>query len=88
MRILMLSWEYPPYIVGGLGRHVAEIVPALVQAGIEVHLVTPRWAGDETQEESAGLTVYRVEPPSTSAPDFYTKAWQTNFRLEEEAARI
>jgi glycogen(starch) synthase len=88
MRILMLSWEYPPYIVGGLGRHVAEIVPALVQAGIEVHLVTPRWGGGEPQEESAGLTVYRVEPPSTSAPDFYTKAWQTNVRLEEEAARI
>ena len=57
MRVLMLSWEYPPYIVGGLGRHVAEIAPALVQAGIEVHLVTPRWAGGAPQEESTGLTV-------------------------------
>ena len=29
MRILILSWEYPPYVVGGMGKHVAEIVPEL-----------------------------------------------------------
>ena len=22
VRVLMLSWEYPPLLVGGLGRHV------------------------------------------------------------------
>jgi glycosyltransferase involved in cell wall biosynthesis len=88
MRVLMLSWEYPPYVVGGLGRHVGEIAPALVQAGVEVHLVTPRWAGGDPQEDNPGLAVYRVEPPGTPAPDFYTKAWQTNVRLEQEAARI
>jgi len=27
----MISWEYPPYVVGGLGKHVAELVPALSQ---------------------------------------------------------
>ena len=88
MRVLMLSWEYSPYIVGGLGRHVAEITPALAEAGVEVHLVTPRWAGGDSLEESPGLTVYRVDPPATPAADFYTKAWQTNVKLEEEAARI
>ena len=41
MRVLMLSWEYPPHIEGGLGRHVAELAPALVQQGVEVHIVTP-----------------------------------------------
>jgi glycosyltransferase involved in cell wall biosynthesis len=41
MQILMLSWEYPPYIEGGLGRHVAELAPNLVQQGLTVHLVTP-----------------------------------------------
>ncbi len=28
MRVLMLSWEYPPVIVGGLGRHVHALAPA------------------------------------------------------------
>lgn len=50
MRILMLSWEYPPHIVGGLGAHVAALVPALARAGVEVHLVTPRWAGGKAHE--------------------------------------
>ncbi len=50
MRILMLSWEYPPHIVGGLGAHVAELVPALARAGVEIHLVTPRWKGGELKE--------------------------------------
>lgn len=37
----MLSWEYPPDIAGGLGRHVAELAPALVQQGMQVDVVTP-----------------------------------------------
>lgn len=53
MRILMLSWEYPPHIVGGLGSHVAALVPALARAGVQVHVVTPRWAGGESEEAVA-----------------------------------
>lgn len=41
MRVLMISWEYPPSIEGGLGRHVAELGPALAQQGVELHIVTP-----------------------------------------------
>ena len=31
MRVLMFSWEFPPHVVGGLGKHVAELAPALHQ---------------------------------------------------------
>ncbi len=41
MKILMISWEYPPQIDGGLGRHVAELAPALIQQGVELHIITP-----------------------------------------------
>ncbi len=51
MRILMLSWEYPPHIVGGLGAHVGALVPALARAGAQVHVVTPRWAGGPPEEK-------------------------------------
>jgi glycogen synthase len=40
MRILLLSWEYPPHVVGGLGRHVAALARTLVAQGHEVHVVT------------------------------------------------
>src|SRR5690625_7849511 len=36
MKILMVSWEYPPVVVGGLGRHVHHLAVALVAAGHEV----------------------------------------------------
>jgi glycogen(starch) synthase len=36
----MLSWEYPPLIVGGLGRHVDALSRELAAAGHEVCVVT------------------------------------------------
>ncbi|MBC7476398.1 MAG: glycogen/starch synthase, partial [Candidatus Sericytochromatia bacterium] len=39
MRILMLTWEYPPKVVGGLARHVEDLSNALVRAGHDVHVV-------------------------------------------------
>ena len=33
MKILMVSWEYPPVIVGGLGRHVYQLATALAAGG-------------------------------------------------------
>ena len=88
MRVLMLSWEYPPYVVGGLGRHVAEIVPALVQAGLEVHLVTPGWEAGEASVALPGLSIHHADRPATSAADFHTHAWQVNKQLQELAARL
>jgi glycogen synthase len=32
----MLSWEYPPVVIGGLGRHVHHLATALAAAGHEV----------------------------------------------------
>lgn len=55
IRVLMLSWEYPPHVVGGLGAHVAELLPALARAGVEVHLVTPRWKGGLLRETAKVL---------------------------------
>ena len=34
MRVLMVSWEYPPVVVGGLGRHVHALATELAAAGI------------------------------------------------------
>ena len=88
MRILMFSWEYPPHVVGGLGKHVAELVPPLsTLPDVDLHLVTPRWSGGAPLEQVGQATVHRVEPPITNG-DFYTGAWQTNMRLEEYAHRL
>ncbi|SRR5579875_313362 len=46
MRVLLLSWEYPPVIEGGLGRHVRKLSEELVRAGVEMHVLT-RGSGQE-----------------------------------------
>jgi glycogen(starch) synthase len=89
MRVLMLSWEYPPHVVGGLGQHVREIVPALAAAGVEVHLLTPRWMGGTAEEQVAGATVYRVEPPPHSElTDFFADTQRANERLRAHAESL
>ncbi|MCL6557254.1 MAG: DUF1957 domain-containing protein, partial [Firmicutes bacterium] len=39
-RVMILSWEYPPVIVGGLSRHVHDLAHALTGLGDEVHVLT------------------------------------------------
>ncbi len=89
MRVLMLSWEYPPHMVGGLGKHVKELAPALAAEGVEVHLLTPRWAGGEPQEQVDGITVYRVDtPPPSELTDFFTDTQRTNWLIQERGRAL
>src|SRR5437870_3002322 len=86
MRVLMLSWEYPPNNVGGMGKHVTDLIPALVSEDVEVHLLTPRFKGGEVIEENSNHFIYRVDPPPVMSPaDFLSSAWQTNLKLQEAA---
>jgi glycogen synthase len=39
-RVLLLSWEYPPVIEGGLARHVRKLAEALVRQGMVVDVLT------------------------------------------------
>jgi len=60
VRVLILSWEYPPIVAGGLARHVSKLSEALVRAGVDVHVLT-RGAGDgPSTETTAGVVVHRV----------------------------
>ncbi|CPY65883.1 Possible glycosyl transferase [Mycobacteroides abscessus] len=47
MRILMVSWEYPPVVIGGLGRHVHHLSTELAAAGHDVVVLTRRPSGTD-----------------------------------------
>ena len=66
MRVIMLSWEYPPRIIGGISPHVYELSQQLARKGIEVHVVTKTTpqAPDEEVEPS-GVHVHRVHLAET-----------------------
>ncbi|GAB4400734.1 MAG: glycosyltransferase family 4 protein [Anaerolineales bacterium] len=88
MRVLMFSWEYPPHVVGGLGKHVMELAPALAEQGAEVHVVTPAWMGGAPEEHSGNLHVYRVAPPEGPFDDVHDAAERTNVRLGDVAEAL
>jgi glycogen synthase len=47
MRVLLVSWEYPPVVIGGLGRHVHHLATALASAGHEVVVLSRRPSGTD-----------------------------------------
>lgn len=47
MKILMVSWEYPPVVIGGLGRHVHHLSTALAAAGHDVVVLSRRPSGTD-----------------------------------------
>ncbi len=63
MRVLLLSWEYPPVIEGGLGRHVRKLSEHLVADGVEVHVLTRGGGRLPVEEERHGVVVHRVREP-------------------------
>jgi glycogen(starch) synthase len=84
-RVLLLSWEYPPVIEGGLARHVRKLSEALVRQGVAVDVLTRGHAaagplGGAAAEERAGVGVYRVPEPSrpTDLARFLTWVRQMN----------
>jgi glycosyltransferase involved in cell wall biosynthesis len=47
MKVLMLGWEYPPHIAGGLGTACEGLTKALAEQGVSIHFVVPKMFGDE-----------------------------------------
>jgi glycogen(starch) synthase len=60
MRVLLVSWEYPPVIEGGLGRHVRKLSEQLVSDGVEVHVLTRGGGRLPAEADQHGVIVHRV----------------------------
>ena len=69
MKILALAWEFPPRIVGGIARHVAELYPEIVKLGHEVHLFTVEFGSTPKHEIVEGIHLYRC--PVAHGDDFF-----------------
>ena len=63
MRVLLISWEYPPVIEGGLGRHVRKLSESLVRDGVEVHVLTRGGGRLPAEADQHGVLVHRVREP-------------------------
>lgn len=88
MRVLMLSWEFPPKSVGGLAQHVYDLTEAMADQGLEVHLVTVGAPGIPEYELIRGVHVYRVTPYQLATPDFISQVMQLNVAMLEKCLQL
>jgi glycogen synthase len=88
VRILLLSWEYPPNVVGGLGRHVAALARTLTAQGHEVHVVTrdDPAAPAAPDEWVDGIHVVRVTEAPPVIPFGELIAWVLAFNNRAQTA--
>jgi glycogen(starch) synthase len=63
MRVLVLSWEYPPLIEGGLARHVRKLAENLPAQDVEVHVLARGLEESPPEEEADGVVIHRVREP-------------------------
>jgi glycogen synthase len=89
LRVLILSWEYPPVVEGGLARHVHKLSEHLVAfEDTEVHVLT---RGDEDlppEREMEGVLVHRVREPRRPRDLHEFVAWVEHMNADMLAAGV
>ena len=87
-RILILSWEYPPLIEGGLARHVRKLSESLVERDTEVHVLTRGGEESPRQEVSGGVQIHRVLEPTRPRDLGEFVAWVERMNSDMLAAGV
>ena len=88
MKILMLTWEYPPRIVGGIARVVHDLSKRLIKDGHDVTVVTYRDGDTPYYENDKGVEVYRVDNYMIKPNNFIDWIMQLNFNMVAKASEI
>jgi hypothetical protein len=70
VRVLMLGWEFPPYISGGLGTACYGLTKALCHAGTDILFVLPRAVGSENASHVRVLSPDESHPAASVARGF------------------
>lgn len=88
MKILMLTWEYPPRVVGGIARVVHDLSKRLIKDGHDVTVVTYKEGNVPYFEDDKGVKVYRVDNYMINPNNFIDWIMQLNFNLVSKANEI
>ncbi|MCD1259395.1 DUF1957 domain-containing protein [Paenibacillus athensensis] len=89
LHILMLAWEYPPHVIGGLARAVCDLSQQLAAAGHDVHVVTCRSGATPAYELASGVHVHRAEVlQSMQAVSFLDWVLQMNLAFADTIAEL
>jgi len=82
--VLHVSWEYPPHLIGGLGRAVTYTTRGLARRR-RVTVLTLGLPGQVRDESWDGLSVYRVDPFRLRSTGLVSWVYLFNFLMLEKA---
>ena len=93
LTVCYLSQQYPPGVIGGIGRLTFDIASGLAGKGHNIHVLTRSTSGMNTVDFEDGVWVHRLAldraepaaPPDAIVP---REAWQCSARLLRELHRI
>ena len=88
LTVMMLSWEFPPRVIGGISPHVFFLSKNLVEIGVNVHVVTCDFPGTPSYEVIDGVEVHRIDSYKNPSPDFASWVYLMNMNMQKEAAII
>ena len=88
LTVMMLSWEFPPRIIGGISPHIYNLSKSLAKNGVKVYVVTCDFPGAPQHETIDGVEVHRIDSYKNPAPDFATWVYLMNVNMQKEAAAL
>jgi glycogen(starch) synthase len=86
----MLSWEYPPLVVGGIAAHVEGLATAMARQGHEVVVASLHHPDTPDDEVVQGVRVLRADPGLPWLPDdsLVARMASANHQLVQLAAQL
>jgi len=88
MKIMMLSWEYPPRNVGGISDHIYYLSHELNKLGHEIHVITCEEGFAAVEENDKGVYVHRVSPLKIDTGDFTKWVMHLNYAMIQEGIKL
>ncbi|MEY9095511.1 1,4-alpha-glucan branching protein domain-containing protein [Paenibacillus sp. RC84] len=89
LRVLVLAWEFPPHLIGGLGRAVGDLASQLARDGHIVHVITCRRDDEASDSLWNGVYVHRVEVlQSSESPAFLDWVFRLNIAMILRVERL
>jgi len=84
----MLTWEFPPRIIGGISTHVYHLSRALVEKGTSVRVITCDCPNAPAEEIIDGVPVSRVDSGRVPESNFLLWIYHLNSQMISKATEL
>ncbi|TMI37485.1 glycosyltransferase family 4 protein [Candidatus Bathyarchaeota archaeon] len=85
---MMLTWEFPPRIIGGISTHVYHLSRALVEKGTSVRVITCDFPNAPAEEIIDGVPVSRVDSGRVPESNFLLWIYHLNSQMISKTTEL